>query len=68
MDEARAVLERLERIEALDRSGAGRADLLAELRALLEEAQAWSRVEGGDAGERAVDGLRSALSRDMIAV
>jgi hypothetical protein len=61
MDEARAVLERLERIEALDRAGAGRADLLAELRALLEEAESWSRVEGGDAGECAVERLRSAL-------
>jgi hypothetical protein len=68
MDEARAVLERLERIEALDRTGAARADLLAELRALLDEAEAWSRVEGGGAAERAVDGLREALARDMIAV
>ena len=61
------MLERLERIEALDRADAGRSELLAELRALLAEAEAWSRVEGGDAGEGAVDGLRSALSRDMIA-
>jgi hypothetical protein len=68
MDEARAVLERLERIEALDRADAERGDLLAELRALLEEAEAWARVEGGDAGERAVDGLRTALAHDMIAV
>ena len=63
MDEARAVLERLERIEALDREGAGRAALLPELRALLEEAEAWSSTEGGDAGADAVDGLRSALER-----
>lgn len=76
MDEARAVLERLERIEALDRAGAGRGELLAELRALLEEAEAWSSTEGGDAGTGAVDGLRTALTqatprtsaRDMIAV
>jgi hypothetical protein len=68
MDEARAVLERLERIEALDRAGAERPELLVELRALLEEAEAWSRVEGGDAGECAVDGLRHALARDMIAL
>ena len=68
MDEARAVLERLERIEALDRAGADRPALLAELRALLADAEAWSRVEGGDAGECAVDNLRSALARDMIAV
>jgi len=62
------VLERLERIEALDRDGAGASELLVELRALLGEAQAWSQAEGGDAGESAVDGLRSALARDMIAV
>ena len=68
VDEARAVLERLERIEALDRRGAARAELLTELRALLVEAEAWSRIEGGEAGECAVDGLRSALTRDMIAL
>ena len=68
MDEAWAVLERLERIEALDRAGAGPPELLAELRALLREAEKWSKREGGDAGERAVDGLRSALARDMIAM
>ena len=62
------MLERLERIEALDRDGAGASELLVELRALLGEAQAWSKTEGGDAGESAVDGLRSALARDMIAV
>jgi hypothetical protein len=68
MDEARAVLERLERIETLDRAGADRSTLLTELRALLVDAEAWSKVEGGDAGESAVETLRSALARDMIAV
>jgi hypothetical protein len=68
MDESSAVLERLARIEALDRAGAETSELLGELRALLGEAEAWSRVEGGDAGESAVDGLRSALEREMIAV
>jgi hypothetical protein len=76
VDEAEAVLERLARIEALDRAGAGRSELLTELRALLGEAERWSRTEGGDAGEDAVDNLRAALaettpeaiSRDMIAV
>ena len=75
MDEARAVLERLERIEALDRAGAARDVLLAELRALMVEAEAWAQSEGGDAGQRAADCLRSALeacgeqsARDMIAV
>ena len=61
MDDSRAVLERLERIEALDRSGASSAELMEELRALLVEAEAWSRREGGDAGARAVADLREAL-------
>ena len=62
------MLERLERIEALDRDGAAASELLVELRALLGEAETWSRAEGGDAGESAVDGLRTALASDMIAV
>jgi hypothetical protein len=61
VDESHAILERLERIEALDRAGAGPADLVAELRQLLAEAEAWSRAEGGDAGARAVEELRVAL-------
>lgn len=66
MEEAHAVLERLVRIERLRRDGALPAVLLGELRALLLEAEAWSRVEGGDVGERAVGRLRDALARDMI--
>lgn len=66
MDESDAVLRRLERIEQLDRTGAPASDLLAELRALIGEADAWSKGEGGDAGERVVDDLRRAMRRDMI--
>ena len=66
MDESEAVLERLERIEALDASGASPGELVEELRALLAEAEAWSRREGGEAGKRAVADLRGALTRDMI--
>jgi hypothetical protein len=66
MDEAQAVLERLERIEALDRAGAARADLVGELRALVREAEAWSRAEGGEAGERAVGDLRAALPAPVV--
>jgi hypothetical protein len=66
MDESRAVLERLERIEALDRGGAAPTQLLEELRALLVEAEAWARREGGDAATRAVAELRRSLARDMI--
>ncbi|MEP7223970.1 MAG: hypothetical protein ABI783_03300 [Actinomycetota bacterium] len=68
MEESRAVLERLERIEALDRAGAEPGEIVAELRALLEEATEWCRAEGGDEGERAVGRLRSALADDMIAL
>jgi hypothetical protein len=66
VNEPEAVLRRLERIEELDRSGAPAADLIEELRGLVAEAQAWSRREGGEAGERAVEKLRSALGREMI--
>lgn len=72
MDEAAAVLERLARIEALDREGAPTLSLIDELRALVREAETWSRTEGGEAGEAAVSHLRSALAAeatpDMIAV
>ena len=68
MDEATAVLERLARIEALDAAGAPPRELLDELRALVAEAEAWSRLEGGDRSATAVERLRSALTRDMIGV
>ena len=72
MDEAEAVLERLARIEALDREGAPAGSLIDELRALVSEAEKWSRTEGGETGEEAVSQLRSALAADvagdMIAV
>jgi hypothetical protein len=66
VDEPEAVLRRLERIEELDRRGAPAAELVAQLRGLVAEAEAWSRREGGDAGARAVDGLRRALAHEMI--
>jgi hypothetical protein len=66
MEEAQAVLERLVRIERLRREGALPDVLLGELRELLQEAEEWSRLEGGDAGEHAVARLRDALARDMI--
>ncbi|MFO7573262.1 MAG: hypothetical protein R6W48_11785 [Gaiellaceae bacterium] len=66
MDEARAVLERLARIERLERRAAGKDELLGELRALLDEAEAWTRAEGGDAGKRAVADLRAALTATSV--
>jgi hypothetical protein len=45
MEEARAVLARLERIEALEREGAAVPSLLAELRELVREASEWAERE-----------------------
>jgi hypothetical protein len=63
MDEARAVLERLERIEALEASGAPAAVLLDEVRGLLEDAEVWVRAEpaGTDLAASALDRCRDAL-------
>ena len=61
MDEARAVLARLDRIEALEREGAPPGVLLEELRGLVQEAEAWARVEGGDRARAAVERCEAAL-------
>jgi hypothetical protein len=61
MDEVEAVLERLSRIEALDRAGAAASELLEELRHLVREAEAWSALEGDARAELAVDRCRNAL-------
>jgi hypothetical protein len=64
MDEARAVLARLERIEELDRAGTAADVLLAEVRALLAEAEAWVRVEPGgtERASGALDRCRAAVA------
>ena len=64
VQEARAVLARLERIEELERGEVPAGVLLEEVRALLTEAEAWVRVEpsGTDAAADAVDRCRAALS------
>jgi hypothetical protein len=64
MDQARAVLHRLERIEALEREGASARSLLAEVHALLEEAEAWVRAErdGTDLAEHALRRCRDAVA------
>ena len=66
MEEARRVIERLDRIDALNRATASPAELLAELRGLLHDAEAWVRVEGGDDAGEAVIRLRDALARDAV--
>jgi hypothetical protein len=57
MDEARAVLARLERIEALERSGAPARAVLDELQALVVEAEAWARRERDPRADAAVEAL-----------
>ena len=61
MDEAEAVLERLGRIEALERAGAGPPELIDELRHLVREAEAGLERARGRRTELAVDRCRSAL-------
>ena len=65
MDEARAVLERLERIEALEASGAPAAELLDEVRGLLADAEMWVRAEpsGTDLAATALDRCKEALQQ-----
>lgn len=45
MEEARAVMTRLERIEALDRERADPHLVLAELRELVREVEVWAKRE-----------------------
>lgn len=68
MDEARRVLERLDRIETLHRDGAPPLALLGELQELLGEAEAWARAEGAraDGAQNAVSGVRQALERGIV--
>jgi hypothetical protein len=72
MEEARQVLARLARIEALDRRSASADEVLGELRELVREAETWVRCER-DAGEAAdaLDRCRDALAvenRDEVAL
>jgi hypothetical protein len=50
VDEARAVLTRLRRIDALEREQAPPELLLAELRELVRAAEEWVRAEPGETG------------------
>ena len=62
MDEARAVLARLDRIEALEREGAPPGALLEELRGLVQASEAWVRVEGDERAKTALDRCDEALT------
>jgi hypothetical protein len=65
MDEARAVLARLDRIEALEREGAPPGALLEELRGLVQAAEAWVRVEGDERAKTALDRCDEALTANV---
>jgi hypothetical protein len=66
MNEAQAVMRRLDRIEALDRERAHPGTLLAELRALVHEAEAWVRVEGDERSADAVDAMKEAMAHEIV--
>jgi len=63
MDEARNVLERLDRIDRLRRGGGSRVVVLAEVRMLLEEGEAWiaAEPEGTERARDALDACRGRL-------
>lgn len=69
VDEARAVLIRLDRIERLERARAPASLLVAELRSLISEAEAWVRIDPGSTprAESAIDRLREAVDRGPVA-
>jgi hypothetical protein len=65
VEEARAVLARLDRIEQLETGGAPASVLLAEVRVLLHEAETWVRAEPADmrAAAEAIDRCHGAFAR-----
>ena len=66
MDEARAVLARLDRIEELEREGAPPGALLEELRGLVQAAEAWARLEGDVRAHLAIERCDSALATHAL--
>jgi hypothetical protein len=67
MDEARRVLERLERIESLRRARAPADVLLGQLRCLLAEGERWlaaEQLDGSDRARHALDQCRIRLTAD----
>jgi hypothetical protein len=64
VEEARRVLDRLDRVEQLHLAGASASALLDELRALLGEAEDWLAAEGtgADAAADALERCRNALA------
>jgi hypothetical protein len=69
VDEARQVLERLDRIEALKAAHASPGELLAELRALVREGEAWvaAEREGTEPASRTLAALGERLAEEVVA-
>jgi len=65
VDEARAVIDRLERIEVLERDGAPPAVMLEELRGLVRDAEAWARIDGDERAREAVERCDAALAQPV---
>jgi hypothetical protein len=65
VDEARAVIDRLERIEKLERNHAPPGVLLEELRGLVRDAETWARVEGDARAAAVVDRCDVALAQPV---
>jgi hypothetical protein len=65
MDEARAVLARLDRIEELEREGAPPGVLLEELRGLVQAAETWAKLEGDERARTAVESFDAAHSQPV---
>ena len=63
-------MHRLERIEALEREGAGPKQLLAEVRELLREGEAWLETErdGTDVAAGALERCRQAHDAGAVPV
>jgi hypothetical protein len=59
-------MERLERIEVLDREHADPRTLIAELRELVREAEDWARAEGDERADAAAVACKEAMSHDIV--
>ncbi|MBV8396190.1 MAG: hypothetical protein JO064_08015 [Actinobacteria bacterium] len=68
MDEATKVLRRLERIDGLDGEQAEPGRLLAELRELVREAEAWARCEGDARAGAAAVRLEESLRQEVVPI
>jgi hypothetical protein len=70
MEEARAVLQRLARIEALEREAAPPDAVLAEVRELLREGEAWleAEPERNDLASEALERCRLAYEAGVMPV